>query len=177
MKTLVILAHPNIEGSRVNQRWKEELLKYPNDITIHEIYKEYPDWNIDVSREQNLLETYDHVILQFPLYWYSYPPLLKKWLDDVFAYGWAYGSKGDKLKGKKFGLGMSIGDKKENYLPEGSVSFTVDEVIAPFKARTRHVGAVALPYFAVFGASFQASDEEIYHSAKEYVSYIFKYQQ
>jgi len=67
LKTLVILAHPNLEGSRVNQRWKEELLKYPNDITIHEIYKEYPDWNIDVSREQNLLETYDHVILQFPL--------------------------------------------------------------------------------------------------------------
>ncbi|WP_207708981.1 NAD(P)H-dependent oxidoreductase [Heliomicrobium undosum] len=96
---------------------------------------------------------------------------------DVFAYGWAYGSKGDKLKGKKLGLAMSIGDKKENYLPGGSVSFTVDEVITPFKASTRHVGAVALPYFAVFGASFQASDEEINHSAKEYIHYIFKHQQ
>ncbi len=72
---------------------------------------------------------------------------------------------------------MSIGDKKENYLPEGSISFTVDEVIAPFKASTRHVGAVALPYFAVIGASFQASNGEINHSAKEYISYIFKYQQ
>nr|WP_260506727.1 NAD(P)H-dependent oxidoreductase [Brevibacillus brevis] len=80
----------------VHQRWKEELLQYPNDITIHEIYKEYPDWNIDVPREQQLLEAYDHVIFQFPLYWYSYPPLLKKWFDDVFAYGWAYGSNGDK---------------------------------------------------------------------------------
>ncbi|NEN87003.1 NAD(P)H-dependent oxidoreductase [Paenibacillus elgii] len=146
-------------------------------ITIHEIYKEYPNWNIDVPREQNLLEAYNHVILQLPLYWYSYPPLLKKWFDDVFAHGWAYGSKGDKLKGKKVGLAMSIGDKKENYLPEGSSSFTVDEVIAPFKASTGHVGAMALPYFAVFGASFQASNGEINHSAKEYISYIFKYQQ
>ena len=33
---------------------------------------------------------------------------------------------------------------------EGSVSFTVDEVISPFKASAKHVGAEALPYLAVF---------------------------
>lgn len=118
----MILAHPNIEASRVNQRWKKELLQYPNDI-----------------------------------------------------YACAYGSNGDKLKGKKLGLAMSIGDKKENYSPKGSVSFTVDEVITPFKASAVHVGAVALPYFSVFGASFQDSDEEINHGAKEYIDYIFTY--
>jgi len=99
----------------------------------------------------------------------------EKWFDDVLAYGWAYGSNGDKLNGKKLGLALSIGDKKENYQHEGSVSFTVDEVIAPFKASAKHVGAEALPYFAVFGASFQASDEEINTSAKEYINYSFKY--
>lgn len=175
MKTLVILAHPNIEDSRVNNRWKRELLQYTNEITIHEIYKEYPNWSIDVLKEQQLLEAYDNVIFQFPLYWYSYPPLLKKWFDDVFTHGWAYGSKGDKLEGKKLGIAMSIGDKKENYLSTGSVSFTVDEVIAPFKASAVHVGAIPLPYFAVFGASFQASDEDIDQSAKDYIKYIFQY--
>ncbi|SDL49030.1 hypothetical protein SAMN05428961_105258 [Paenibacillus sp. OK060] len=35
MRTLVILAHPNIEVSRVNQRWKEELLQHSSEITIH----------------------------------------------------------------------------------------------------------------------------------------------
>lgn len=175
MKTLVILAHPNLEGSRVNLRWKEELLQYPNDVTLHELYKEYPDWSIDVPAEQQRLEAHDHIVFQFPLYWYSYPPLLKKWFDDVFTYGWAYGSKGDRLKGKKLGLAMSIGDKQENYLPEGSVSFTVDQVTTPFKASAKHVGAVALPYFAVFGASFQASDEKIDQSARDYISYINKY--
>ncbi len=101
MKTLVILAHPNLEVSRVNQRWREELLQYPNDITIHEIYKEYPNWNIDVPREQNLLEAYNHVILQFPLYWYSYPPLLKKWFDDVFLTAGHMDQKVISLKGKR----------------------------------------------------------------------------
>lgn len=174
MKTLVILAHPNIEKSRVNKVWKQELCRYPNEITVHELYKEYPDWKIDVAEEQQLLEAHDHVILQFPLYWYSYPPLLKKWLDDVFTHGWAYGSKGKKLQGKRFGLAISIGDKKENYSPTGTVKFTVDEVLIPFKASMIHVGAVMLPYFALFGSSFQVSDEEIEQSAKDYINYIFK---
>ncbi|MCI1857440.1 MAG: NAD(P)H-dependent oxidoreductase [Sporolactobacillus sp.] len=175
MKSLVILTHPCIEKSRVNKRWKQELLLYPNEIAIHELYKEYPDWNIDIEKEQRLLETYNHVILQFPLYWYSYPPLLKKWMDDVFTHDWAYGSKGKKLNGKKFGTAISIGDKEKNYSHTGSITFTVDEVITPFKASMIHVGAIALPYFAVFGSSFQATDEEINQSAKDYIEYLFKY--
>ena len=175
MKSLIILAHPCIKESRVNKRWKQEIVQYPDEIVIHELYKEYPDWNIDVESEQRLLEAHNHIIFQFPLYWYSYPPLLKKWLDDVFTHGWAYGSKGNKLIGKKFGIALSIGDKKENYLPTGSVSFTVDEVITPFKASVNNIGAIALPYFAVFGSSFQASDEEINQSAKDYIEYIFKH--
>lgn len=112
MKTLVILAHPDMESSRVNRRWKEELLQNPDDIALHELYTTYPDGKIDVSREQELLEMHDHMMLQFPLYWYSYPPLLKTWFDDVFTHGWAYGSKGNRLKGKRMGLAMSIGDKR-----------------------------------------------------------------
>lgn len=36
MKTLVIVAHPDIEKSRINKRWVEELEKYPDEITVHE---------------------------------------------------------------------------------------------------------------------------------------------
>lgn len=177
MKTLVILAHPNIENSKINKRWKEELLKYSDKIVIHEIYKKYPDWNIDVSKEQKLIEAYDNIIFQFPLYWYSYPPLLKKWLDEIFTHGWAYGSKGHKLKNKKMGVAVSIGDKKENYLPEGSVTFTVDEIMVPFKASLIHVGAVHSGDFSIFGASYQASDKDINQSAEDYIKYIFKYKE
>lgn len=175
MKTLIILAHPDINNSNVNKRWKKELEKYPEDIIIHELYEEYPDWNIDIAKEQQLLESNDFIILQFPVYWYSYPPLLKKWLDDVFTHGWAYGSKGNKLKGKKIGMAMSIGDKEENYSHTGSVGFSVDEVITPFKATVAHIGAIALPYFSVFRASFQISSEEVEQSANDFIKYISKY--
>ena len=176
MKALVVQAHPNIEESRVNKRWREELAKHPNDIEVHALYEEYPDWQIDVEREQRLLEAHALIVWQFPLYWYSCPPLLKKWLDDVFTYGWAYGSTGRKLVGKKFGLAVSIGDKETNYTRAGDIGFSVDEVLTPFKATVGHVGADLLPYFALFGASFQATDEEIAESAKAYAARILQWQ-
>lgn len=171
-KTLVILAHPNIETSRVNRRWREELLRHPDRIEVHELYAAYPDGQIDVRQEQERLERCDRVILQFPLYWYSYPPLLKKWFDDVWTYGWAYGSTGTKLRGKLIGTAISIGDQIANYHPDGGVSFTVDQILAPFKASLRHVGAIEQPHFALFGASFQVSDQEVEDSAAAYVEYV-----
>lgn len=66
MKTLVISAHPDIESSKVNKVWKRELLKYPDEITIHELYKEYPDWNIDAINESNIVCV--HFISSFK-YW------------------------------------------------------------------------------------------------------------
>ncbi|WP_207667637.1 hypothetical protein [Lacrimispora algidixylanolytica] len=47
-------------------------------------------------------------------------------------------------------------------------------IFAPFKASANHMGSVALPYFSVLGASFQASDEDINQSAKDYLNYILK---
>lgn len=172
MNPLIILAHPDIDNSNVNNRWKQELEKYPHDITIHELYKKYPDWNINIEKEQTLLENNDYIIFQFPIYWYSYPPLLKKWFDDVFTHGWAYGSKGNKLKGKKIGLAISIGDKEINYSHTGNVGFSVDNIIAPFKATINHIGAIMLPPFYIFNASFQISPTDVEKSALNYIKYI-----
>ena len=68
MKTLVILAHPNMQNSRINKKLKEELEKYPDEFEVHELYKEYPDWNIDIEKEQKLMEKYGRIILEFPIY-------------------------------------------------------------------------------------------------------------
>ena len=71
MKTLIIVTHPHIEDSLINKRWIEELEKYPEQYTIHQLYKVYPDEHIDVKKEQQLIEQYDHIVFQFPLYWFS----------------------------------------------------------------------------------------------------------
>ena len=110
MKTLVVVTHPDIANSVVNKRWLEELRRYPERYTVHELHQVYPDWQIDVAQEQRLIEAHDNIVLQFPIFWFSSPPLLKKWLDDVLTYGWAYGSRsGYKMQNKKLALAVTAG--------------------------------------------------------------------
>jgi NAD(P)H dehydrogenase (quinone) len=44
----------------------------------------------DVIAEQEKLMWADAVLIQFPLWWFSVPAILKGWLDRVLAAGWAY---------------------------------------------------------------------------------------
>lgn len=44
----------------------------------------------DVVAEQQRIDRADHLILVFPMYWWSMPALLKGWIDRVFVSGWAY---------------------------------------------------------------------------------------
>ncbi|MBC2329818.1 NAD(P)H-dependent oxidoreductase [Listeria swaminathanii] len=169
MKTLVIIAHPNIENSRVNKVWKETLLKNTADVQIHELYQAYPNWDIDVAFEQQQLQNYDKVIIQFPFYWYSYPPLLKKWFDDVFSHGWAYGSKGDKMADKKLALAISIGDKQYNYQENAPIGYSLETLLTPFRATINHIKADYRGAHTIFGSSFEVTDEEIVENAKVYV--------
>ncbi|MDZ7931385.1 MAG: NAD(P)H-dependent oxidoreductase [Rhodococcus sp. (in: high G+C Gram-positive bacteria)] len=44
----------------------------------------------DVRAEQERIDRADHLVLVFPMYWWSMPALLKGWIDRVFVGGWAY---------------------------------------------------------------------------------------
>lgn len=43
------------------------------DVTVVDEYAAYPDFKINVEHEQELIETHDRIVLQFPFYWYSSP--------------------------------------------------------------------------------------------------------
>ena len=60
-------------------------------VTLVDLYGEYPDYRIDIDREQQRLRDHDVVVFMFPLYWYSTPSMLKEWQDLVLEHGWAYG--------------------------------------------------------------------------------------
>jgi NAD(P)H dehydrogenase (quinone) len=45
----------------------------------------------DVAAEQARLDAVDHVVLVFPVWWWSMPALLKGWIDRTFIAGWAFG--------------------------------------------------------------------------------------
>ena len=50
----------------------------------------------DIAREQDKLRWADTVILQFPLWWFSMPAILKGWIERVYAYGFAYRSRTER---------------------------------------------------------------------------------
>lgn len=100
MKTLVIVAHPNIEQSRVNKRWVQELHQYPNQVTVHQLYDAYPEKTINIEYEQGLVTEHGRLVLQFPMQWYSTPSLLKQWVDEVFTTAWLFGPGGRTGVGK-----------------------------------------------------------------------------
>lgn len=171
MKKLVILAHPNMGSSVINKRWVEELSKHSGEVEVHDLYASYPDWKIDVEKEQRLLEAHDTIVLEFPVQWFNCTPLLKLYLDDVFTYGWAYGSTGDKLKGKKLALAITTGSPTSVYSHEGKNGCTLDELFLPMKTTATFCG---MQFCGIFtqGGSLSITPEQVDESAKRYVKFV-----
>ncbi|GGH59452.1 putative NADPH-quinone reductase [Filimonas zeae] len=173
MKTLVIVTHPDIEGSLVNKRWVEELKKYPESYVVHELYKIYPDEKIDVQAEQQLVEQFDKIVFQFPYYWFNCPGLFKKWLDEVLTHGWAYGSKsGYKVAGKKVALAISAGVDEHEYRAGEKYKYTLTELLRPFELSFEYIRADYRPFFAWYGIEFNATREWVEKSVPLYMQFL-----
>jgi len=67
----------------------------------------------DIAAEQDKLRWADALILQFPLWWFSMPAILKGWVDRVYAYGFAYGvgEHSDARWGDRYGEGSMAGKR------------------------------------------------------------------
>lgn len=55
----------------------------------------------DVAFEQERLDRADALVIVYPIYWWSFPALLKGWIDRVFSIGWAYEDSGNGKVVKK----------------------------------------------------------------------------
>lgn len=131
-KILVVFAHPLLEKSRVHR----ELLMaihHLHGVTLNDLYEQYPDFNIDVQREQQLLLEHNVIVWQHPFYWYSAPAMLKQWQDLVLEHGWAYGRTGKALKGKVVFNAFSSGGGMPSYQTTGFQRHTVHELLIPYE--------------------------------------------
>ena len=57
------------------------------------------------------------VVWLHPVHWYGMTPLLKLWVDEVLAFGWAYGPGGTALRGKDLWLVASTGGAERPTAP------------------------------------------------------------
>jgi putative NADPH-quinone reductase len=150
-RVLVLFAHPSLERSEINA----EMLRTTRataGVTVVDLYAEYPDYRIDIDREQQRLVDHDVVVFMFPLYWYSTPPILKEWQDLVLEYGFAYGQDGNALRGKTFLCALSAGGAADAYRAEGYNHFPLRELLRPLEQTAILCGMRYLAPFALFGA-------------------------
>ena len=150
-KILILFAHPALEKSRINRRLAAAVQDL-DGVTFHDLYEAYPDFDVDIRHEQHLLEEHEIIVLQHPFYWYSTPPLLKQWEDLVLQHGWAYGSEGTALRGKRALSVISTGARADAYCPEGYNRFTMRQLLAPIEQTFDLCGVDYLPPFIVHGA-------------------------
>lgn len=170
MKTTIFLAHPNLDASRVNSSLARAATQV-DGVGIRHLYALYPDGTIDVVAEQKAAMEADRIVWQFPMYWFSIPPLLKAWMDDVLTYGWAYGTNGTALQGKELLIAVSTGARAEQYRHDEGARFTVNELLAPLRATSNLIGTRLLNPFVTCGA-LSITDEELLVATQAYAAAV-----
>lgn len=98
----------------------------------------------DIEQEQQALRWADAVILQFPLWWFTMPAIMKGWVERVYANGFAYGvgEHSDHHWGDRYGEGVMAGKRAmlvvttggwaSHYAPRG-INGPMDELLFPIQ--------------------------------------------
>ncbi|EOD4735488.1 NAD(P)H-dependent oxidoreductase [Vibrio vulnificus] len=170
-KVLVIYAHPSQHRSEVNAPLFAAA-QAVDGVTCVDLYAEYPQFDINIDKEQARLLEHDVIVFQFPLYWYSPPALLKEWQDLVLEYGFAYGTDGTALKDKLMLCVVSAGGKEEAYKAEGYNHFTIRQLLAPIEQMAALTSMHYLPPFAIFGARTALEENRIDQHVERYVTLL-----
>jgi len=124
----------------------------------------------DIAREQDKLRWANAVILQFPLWWFSMPAILKGWVERVYAYGFAYGvgEYSDKHWSDRYGEGVMAGKRAmlmvttggwdSHYGPRG-INGPIDDVLFPIQHGILYYpGFDVLPPFVIYNTHKLDSD-------------------
>ena len=170
MKTLVNLFHPHLDKSTVHRSWAQRLAQEA-DITLRDLYALYPDGKIDVAAEQAALLAHDRLVFEHPFYWYSTPPLMKQWLDDVLTYGWAYGAGGNALAGKEWLSAISTGGPAHSYQAGGYNNYSMSEFLKPLVQTAHLLQMTFLPPF-IFHGAVRADAGAVAASAEQLATYV-----
>ncbi|MDH4164439.1 MAG: NAD(P)H-dependent oxidoreductase [Nitrospirota bacterium] len=163
---LILFAHPALQKSRVNRQLMHAVRDLEG-VTFHDLYEAYPDFHIDVRREQDLLDQHDIIVFQYPLYWFSVPALLKMWEELVLEHKWAYGKEGVALRGKKLMSALSTGGRESLFCREGFNRCTIREYLEPVEQLARICGMEYLPPFVIHGTN-ELTGPEIGRHADDY---------
>lgn len=159
MKTLVIVSHPYPEQSTAVMAL-QQAAQQQDDVTVRNLETLYGGdlSRIDVVAEQKAAEQVDRILFLFPIHWFNLTPMLKAYLNAVWAYGWAFGG-GSALKGKEMQVVVTAGASAFTYSAGGLIKSSMEEVLTPMKASAYYVGMKYNNSLAFYEAVGKNQDE------------------
>lgn len=171
-KTLILLFHPDLARSRANAMLANAAADLP-DVEVVDMQALYPDHRIDVDIEVTRLLSADRLVLQFPIQWYSPPPLLNAWQNNVLTrmFYISYETDGRFLEGIPLLVAATAGNVPEAYSPKGVNLFPLADLLNPLRATANRCGLPwALP-FLVYAAD-KLDTEALIREGKRYVGHL-----
>ena len=125
----------------------------------------------EVRAEQAKLDRADLLVLQFPLWWFGVPAILKGWIDRVFVRGYAYGipDPGHPGQSRRYGDGglagkralavVTIGSDAGGHDPRG-INGDLTQVLFPLLHGTFfYTGMSPLPPVPVYSANHVSAED------------------
>lgn len=124
----------------------------------------------DVAAEQEKVRWSDAVVLQFPVWWFAPPAILKGWIDRVFTAGFGYGPTlpppygQGPLAGKRALVSVTLGARETSFSDRG-IHGQLDDALHPLQhGLFWFTGAAPLEPFAVYWAN--ELPEDAFETAK-----------
>lgn len=127
MKTLIVTAHPETDSLTNDIARQLAQALQPAVVEIADLaaegfdprftvvdrhtYRTGEAFPPDVAAEQRRIDEASHLVLVFPVYWWSMPALLKGWIDRVFVNGWAFAVDGEN------GIRRNLGELAIHLVP------------------------------------------------------------
>ena len=147
MKTMVVISHPTIQTSS-SQHFFLATLKGEETVTVRhldEVWSEAKPHFTRETEEKALVESgAQRLILQFPMYWYQAPAVMKEWIDTVMSKSATFAKQI-----KELGIVVTLGVKEEAFRAGGKEQFTISELLRPFQALANAMSWNYLPNFEV----------------------------
>ena len=148
---IVYYAHPGHDRSQANAAMFAAAQQL-DGVTCVDLYRDYPRFDIDPDKEQQRLIDHDTVLFQFPFFWYSTPSIVKEWMDIVLEHGFAYGSGGDKLAGKRMALAITAAGPQDAYSTTGYQHHEMRDFLRPQEQTANLCKMTFLPPYVLFAS-------------------------
>ena len=132
----------------------------------------------DIQAELDKLLWADLLILNFPVFWFSVPAMLKGWIDRVLVSGVCYGGKRfydqGGLAGKKALVTLTLGGR-EPMFGEGAIHGPLQDMLRPLLRGTlAYVGYDVLEPFVAWHVPYisQEAREAFLHSYRQRLQHL-----